>query len=123
MEEEIQEAPGTTYGLKLVGIDFNPSGDARVFEIKTLSADVIDGLSEILRADPIDKIKKTKNRFAELMQQMPPDPEVDRLFKAAISRLSEIEANVEAIAKYAESAIPEVLVAQMLAVKSVTYKG
>lgn len=39
-----------TFGMKAVGLTFNPSGDERVNEVKTLCAKVIDLLND-LRAD------------------------------------------------------------------------
>lgn len=40
----------TTYGMKAVGLTFNPSGDEKITEVKTLCAKVIDLLND-LRAD------------------------------------------------------------------------
>lgn len=34
--------PEQTYGERLVGLDFNPSGDPKVVKLKTLFAEIID---------------------------------------------------------------------------------
>lgn len=43
MEEEKKEL---TFGMKLVGLDFNPSGDPRVTELKQLAARMADIVDE-----------------------------------------------------------------------------
>jgi hypothetical protein len=46
-----------TYGQKLVGLTFNPSGDPKVAKIKQLYADIIDEL-HTLREQTTDAEKK-----------------------------------------------------------------
>ena len=46
-ETEKSEAPKElTFGMKLVGLDFNPSGDPRVTELKQLAARMADIVNE-----------------------------------------------------------------------------
>ena len=44
MEEQDKQEP--TFGMKAVGIDFNPSGDPNVNRIKMQCANIIDTLEE-----------------------------------------------------------------------------
>lgn len=45
--EETPATPELTYGQKAVGITFNPSGDAKVNEVKELYAKIIDICAEL----------------------------------------------------------------------------
>lgn len=47
MEQEVQAMREMTYGEKAVGLTFNPSGDAKVKEVKEAYANVIDLLAEL----------------------------------------------------------------------------
>lgn len=38
----MNEKPSLTYGERLVGLNFNPSGDAKVAQLKTLFAEIVD---------------------------------------------------------------------------------
>lgn len=63
---DLSKQPELSFGMKLVGIDFNPSGDPKVTELKQLAArmaDVVDGgivsrtgFSGFLRDGAIERI-------------------------------------------------------------------
>lgn len=46
-QEETTPAPELSYGQKAVGLTFNPSGDAKVNEVKELYAKIIDICAEL----------------------------------------------------------------------------
>lgn len=57
MGEEEQASRVFTFGEKAVGLTFNPSGDAKVQEVKELYAQIIDLLNDTRGEDRSDKAR------------------------------------------------------------------
>ncbi len=54
--EPVQEGP--TFGMKAVGINFNPSGDRHVHQVKSLYASVIDSLNDLRAVSDDPEVKR-----------------------------------------------------------------
>lgn len=65
MENEVAEQQSLTYGQKAVGLTFNPSGDAKVQEVKELYAKIIDLCNSVIDAMPSEKARLVKIAITE----------------------------------------------------------
>lgn len=58
--------PPVSFGMKAVGLAFNPSGDERVNKLKTLYAEVIDILADLRAGGPNQEASPEIKRLASV---------------------------------------------------------
>lgn len=60
----IGTARNLTFGEKIVGLEFNPSGDDRVNKIKGLYAEIIDCCNDIEKKEDLSEFEKDLHKSA-----------------------------------------------------------
>lgn len=64
--DENEEIAATSYGQKLVGLSFNPSGDEKVQRVKEMYAAVIDLLNNLpVESGPSERLRHIKIAITE----------------------------------------------------------